>query len=86
MTYSNGVSALEGFKTSPPALAIVDIKMPRMDGMEMLRRLRQKSNVPVTIDIPETIPNPIVAPAPTPVPTEPARKDPVRLPDEVPVD
>src|SRR6266480_1241958 len=47
MTYSDGASALEGFKTSPPALAIVDIKMPRMDGMEMLRRLRQKSNVPV---------------------------------------
>ena len=47
MTYSDGASALEGFKTSPSALAIVDIKMPRMDGMEMLRRLRQKSNVPV---------------------------------------
>src|SRR5262249_2172017 len=47
MTYADGASALEGFKTSPPALAIVDIKMPRMDGMEMLRRLRQKSNVPV---------------------------------------
>jgi two-component system response regulator ChvI len=47
MTYSDGGSALEGFKASPPALAIVDIKMPRMDGMELLRRLRQKSNVPV---------------------------------------
>jgi two-component system, OmpR family, response regulator ChvI len=47
MTYSDGASALEGFKTSPPALAIVDIKMPRMDGMELLRRLRQKSDVPV---------------------------------------
>jgi two-component system response regulator ChvI len=47
MTYSDGASALEGFKTSPPTLAIVDIKMPRMDGMELLRRLRQKTDVPV---------------------------------------
>src|ERR1700693_219375 len=47
MTYSDGASALEGFKTSPPALAIVDIKMPRMDGKELLRRLRQNSDVPV---------------------------------------
>jgi two-component system, OmpR family, response regulator ChvI len=46
-TYTDGVSALEGFKTSPPDLAILDIKMPRMDGMEMLRRLRQKSDLPV---------------------------------------
>ena len=47
MTYSDGASALDGFKTSPPDLAILDIKMPRMDGMEMLRRLRQKSDMPV---------------------------------------
>jgi len=47
MTYTDGASALDGFKTSPPVLAILDIKMPRMDGMEMLRRLRQKSDVPV---------------------------------------
>ena len=47
MTYTDGVSALEGFKTSPPDLAILDIKMPRMDGMELLRRLRQKTDVPV---------------------------------------
>ncbi len=47
MTYTDGVSALDGFKTSPPDLAILDIKMPRMDGMELLRRLRQKSDVPV---------------------------------------
>jgi len=38
---------LTGFKTSPPDLAILDIKMPRMDGMETLRRLRQKSDMPV---------------------------------------
>jgi two-component system, OmpR family, response regulator ChvI len=47
MTYTDGASALEGFESSPPDLAILDIKMPRMDGMEMLRRLRQKSDVPV---------------------------------------
>src|SRR6202166_2129564 len=47
MTYTDGVSALDGFKANPPDLAILDIKMPRMDGMELLRRLREKSNVPV---------------------------------------
>ena len=47
MTYTDGVSALDGFKTSPPDLAILDIKMPRMDGIEMLRRLREKSDIPV---------------------------------------
>jgi two-component system, OmpR family, response regulator ChvI len=47
MTYSDGVSALDGFKSSPPDLAILDIKMPRMDGMETLRRLREKSDLPV---------------------------------------
>jgi two-component system response regulator ChvI len=46
-TYTDGVSALDGFKTSPPDLAILDIKMPRMDGMEMLRHLRHKSDMPV---------------------------------------
>jgi two-component system response regulator ChvI len=47
MTYSDGASAFEGFKTSPPDLALLDIKMPRMDGTELLRCLRQKSDVPV---------------------------------------
>ena len=46
-TYNDGVSALEGIKTAQPDLAIFDIKMPRMDGMELLRRLRQKSDLPV---------------------------------------
>src|SRR5262249_50707767 len=36
-TYTDGASALDGFKTAPPDLAILDIKMPRMDGMETLR-------------------------------------------------
>lgn len=46
-TYTDGASALDGLKQSPPDLAIFDIKMPRMDGMELLRRLRQKSDLPV---------------------------------------
>lgn len=47
MTYTDGASALDGLKQNPPDLAIFDIKMPRMDGMELLRRLRQKSDLPV---------------------------------------
>ncbi|CAH1656807.1 MAG: response regulator transcription factor [Chelatococcus sp.] len=46
-TYTDGASALDGLKTNPPDLAILDIKMPRMDGMELLRRLRQKTDLPV---------------------------------------
>ena len=41
-----GLAALEG---DPPDLAILDVKMPRLDGMEVLRRLRQTSSVPVII-------------------------------------
>ena len=44
-TYNDGASALDGFAESPPDLAILDIKMPRMDGMELLRRLRQRSEL-----------------------------------------
>jgi two-component system response regulator ChvI len=47
MTYTDGLSALDGFNSSPPDLAILDIKMPRIDGMETLRRLREKSDLPV---------------------------------------
>jgi two-component system, OmpR family, response regulator ChvI len=47
MTYTDGSSALDGFALNPPNLAILDIKMPRMDGMETLRRLREKSSLPV---------------------------------------
>lgn len=46
-TYTDGASGLEGLTSDQPDLAILDIKMPRMDGMELLRRLRQKSDVPV---------------------------------------
>jgi two-component system response regulator ChvI len=47
VTYSDGFSALDGFKSNPPDLAILDIKMPRMDGIETLRRLREGSDLPV---------------------------------------
>ena len=46
-TYTDGASALDGLQLKRPDLAIFDIKMPRMDGMELLRRLRQKSDLPV---------------------------------------
>ncbi len=46
-TYTDGASGLEGLTSDQPDLAILDIKMPRMDGMELLRRLRQKSDLPV---------------------------------------
>ncbi len=41
-TFTDGATALAALTASPPDLAILDIKMPRMDGMELLRRLRQK--------------------------------------------
>ena len=46
-TYSDGQSALEAFTKRMPELAVLDIKMPRMDGMDLLQRLRQKSSIPV---------------------------------------
>lgn len=45
--FHDGTSALEGLRADPPDLAILDVKMPRMDGHELLRRLRQSSNLPV---------------------------------------
>jgi two-component system, OmpR family, response regulator ChvI len=46
-TYTDGASALDGLSKSMPDMAVLDIKMPRMDGMELLRRLRQKTDMPV---------------------------------------
>ena len=45
--YSDGEVALKALIENPPDLAILDVKMPRMDGMELLRRLREKSESPV---------------------------------------
>ncbi len=45
--YADGQTALKALLENPPDLAIFDIKMPRMDGLELLQRLREKSAVPV---------------------------------------
>jgi two-component system response regulator ChvI len=47
--YFDGASGLAALEANPPDLAILDVKMPRMDGMEVLRRLRQTSEIPVII-------------------------------------
>ena len=47
--YYDGAAGLQGLESAPPDLAILDVKMPRMDGMEVLRRLRHTSEVPVII-------------------------------------
>jgi two-component system, OmpR family, response regulator ChvI len=45
--YNDGVEALAGLTEEPADLGVFDIKMPRMDGMELLRRVRQMSDMPV---------------------------------------
>lgn len=45
--YTDGASALKALLENPPDLAVCDIKMPRMDGIEMLKRLRETSALPV---------------------------------------
>jgi two-component system response regulator ChvI len=45
--YSDGEAALKALLDNPPDIAVCDIKMPRMDGLELLRRLREKSSLPV---------------------------------------
>ena len=47
LSYTDGADALAGLSREPVDLAILDIKMPRMDGLELLGRLRQNSDVPV---------------------------------------
>ena len=46
-TYLDGESALIGLTRTPPDLAIIDIKMPKMDGEELLKKLRKKTSMPV---------------------------------------
>ena len=46
-TYIDGESALIGLTRNTPDLAVVDIKMPRMDGEELLKKLRKKMSIPI---------------------------------------
>ena len=47
--YYDGAAGLAALENDPPDLAILDVKMPRMDGMEVLRRIRRTSDLPVII-------------------------------------
>ncbi|MGE4529127.1 MAG: response regulator, partial [Rhodospirillaceae bacterium] len=47
--YHDGAEGLAGIAAQPPDLVVLDIKMPRMDGMEMLMELRKSSAVPVIL-------------------------------------
>ena len=46
-TYIDGETALVGLTRNPPDLAVVDIKMPRMDGEELLKRIKKKMSIPI---------------------------------------
>lgn len=46
-TYNDGQAALDAFSRKMPDMAVLDMKMPRMDGMELLQRLRQKTQMPI---------------------------------------
>ncbi len=46
-TYLDGESALIGLARTPPDLAVIDIKMPKMDGEELLKKIRKKTSLPV---------------------------------------
>ncbi len=46
-TYNDGLQALNAFMEDLPDMAVLDIRMPRMDGMELLSRLRKHTDMPV---------------------------------------
>ncbi len=48
-TYLDGESAYIGITRTPPDLAVIDVKMPKMDGEELLRKLRKKTSLPVIL-------------------------------------
>jgi CheY-like chemotaxis protein len=45
LEYSSGIEAIEGFRKSKPDVVILDISLPEMDGTEILRRLRDDSDL-----------------------------------------
>jgi len=46
-TYIDAENALVGISRNPPDLAVIDIKMPGMNGEELLKRLRKKTTIPI---------------------------------------
>ena len=46
-TYQDGFKAFDGIQKNLPDLAVIDIKMPRMDGIELLQKLREKTDLPI---------------------------------------
>ncbi|MCK5167907.1 MAG: response regulator transcription factor [Rhodospirillaceae bacterium] len=46
-TYGDGEEALREISRNPPSLAVLDIKMPKMDGMELLAELKKRSDLPI---------------------------------------
>ena len=49
LSYHDGIRALDAFESSSPDLVITDIAMPEMDGIQLLQRLRERSNTPVIL-------------------------------------
>src|SRR5262249_61579939 len=49
LSYHDGIRALDAFESDTPDLVITDITMPEMDGIQLLRRLREKSDTPVIL-------------------------------------
>src|SRR5215470_16228828 len=49
LLYQNGIRALDAFESRSPDLVITDIRMPEMDGIQLLQRLREKSDTPVIL-------------------------------------
>jgi two-component system, OmpR family, response regulator ChvI len=49
LAYHDGIGALDAFESNSPDLVITDVMMPEMDGIQLLQRLRQKSNTPVIL-------------------------------------
>ncbi len=48
-TYLDGESAYIGMTRNPPDLAVIDLKMPKMNGEELLEKLRKKTSIPIIL-------------------------------------